>query len=348
MSSACTPAKHLKLAPVPPKMRSASIAHAVATCSALGEGCRRPGHGTRQGRPGSIARHVIVFRSNAWASPRNVRWASSPPNTTSASPTVVALCPRRAVVLLRTARLRRHPPNESDEVRQAGARIRPGHDVHAHQRQILFALVPFESPADEVHRPAVGHQPVPRARRERSRRSASVHAFDPTPRRGVEVELVDVTDEPPAVGTADDVHAMIDDDGGVLIAGERRRAGVRGARPRAAGRGGERGWELGDLRLGIGRASGRGSAGAAGDTSHQRGRSSSISFTKSRIASKDSILPRLSHVSCFARSGWLMPHRLRGSQGPSVAWRRSAYSTSRVSSLNLDSIAGRREASSAA
>ena len=85
-----------------------------------------------------------------------------------------------------------------------------------------------------------------------------------------------------------------------------------------------------------------------GDTSHQRGRSSSISFTKSRIASKDSILPRLSHVSCFARSGWLMPHRLRGSQGPSVAWRRSAYSTSRVSSLNLDSIAGRREASTAA
>ena len=96
MSSACTPAKHLKLAPVPPKMRSASSPHAVATCSALGEGVASGSWDAPGSRPGSIARHVIVFRSNACASPRNVRWASSPPNTTSASPTVVALCPRRA------------------------------------------------------------------------------------------------------------------------------------------------------------------------------------------------------------------------------------------------------------
>ena len=346
MSSACTPAKHLKLAPVPPKMRSASSPHAVATCSALGEGVASGSWDAPGSRPGSIARHVIVFRSNACASPRNVRWASSPPNTTSASPTVVALCPRRAEGLGPPS-----PPASTERPTRFArtvARIRPGHDVHAHQRQILFALVPFESPADEVHRPEVGHQPVPRARRERSRRSASVHAFDPTPRRGVEVELVDVTDEPPAVGTADDVHAMIDDDGGVLIAGERRRAGVRGGASTRRGsrrraRMGARGSSARDW-TGVGSGFGRSRRGHLPPTRallvHQL-HEESHRLEGFHLAEAE---PRV----VLRAFGLAMPHRLRGSQGPSVAWRRSAYSTSRVSSLNLDSIAGRREASSAA
>ena len=66
------------------------------------------------------------------------------------------------------------------------------------------------------------------------------------------------------------------------------------------------------------------------------------------MASKGSIFPRLTHVSCFARSSADMPHLLRGSHGPRSACDSSAYRMSRVSSPKDASTAGTLEAFSAA
>mmetsp|Transcript_8959 Transcript_8959/g.36621 ORF Transcript_8959/g.36621 Transcript_8959/m.36621 type:complete len:212 (-) Transcript_8959:45-680(-) len=68
---------------------------------------------------------------------------------------------------------------------------------------------------------------------------------------------------------------------------------------------------------------------------HHPGTSSSSSLTYSRMASNASILPRLVHVSCLARSSALICHRLPpGGHGPLRACASSAYSRSLVSSLN--------------